>query len=389
VIINFQSLGGGFDQRIGRSADGDDDGIDIQNELAARDLYRTAASLFIRLAEFHFNAPDTRDAAVFGIAAIVGIVVAEHLDRIVQQVEFHTFLNGMLNLLAAGGQLFHRAAINDIDLLRAEPKSRTRSIHRDVSAAADRNPAALADRGDRIVQIGLHQVAAGQEFIGGVNTLQAFSGNVHKARQACAGANKNSLVAGFEQLVDGEHFSDDHVGFHINAERAERIDFLLHNGLGQTEFRNTVNQNTAGGMQRFEYGDGISFFGQIAGAGESGRTGTDHRDPVTIRRGLYGRFGGICIVPVGNKALQAADCNRCAHDAADAPLLALGLLRANAAADCRQGAGSGDDLISAFKITLTDFCDERGNIDIDRATAHAGLVLTVEAAVRLVNGLFL
>ena len=48
--------------------------------------------------------------------------------------------------------------------------------------------------------------------------------------------------------------------------------------LGQTEFRDAIDQHAAGGVQRFEDGDGVALLGQLAGARQAGGAGADDGD---------------------------------------------------------------------------------------------------------------
>jgi len=94
----------------------------------------------------------------------------------------------------------------------------------------------------------------------------------------------------------------------------------------------------------------------------------------------------VVAVPVSNKALQTADADGLALDAAHALTLALMLLRADTAANGGQRAGLRDHMVSSFEITLGYMLDEAGNIDLNRAAAAAGVVLALQAALGLVNG---
>ena len=95
----------------------------------------------------------------------------------------------------------------------------------------------------------------------------------------------------------------------------------------------------------------------------------------------------VLTVPVGHKALQTADGHRLTLDSTDAAGLALALLGAHAAADAGQGVGVGDDLIGGLEVALGHLGDKLGDADIHRTAAHAGLMLTVEAAGSLLHGL--
>ena len=142
-------------------------------------------------------------------------------------------------------------------------------------------------------------------------------------------------------------------------------------------------------MQRLIHGDLIALLGQIACAGQTRRAGAHHGHLVTVGGGHGGCFGGMGVVPVGHKALQTADTHGLALHTADAVLLALGLLGADTAADGGQRAGLVDDLIGALVVLLGDLPDKFGNLYIDGAAAHAGMVLAVETAGGFIQRLLL
>ena len=83
---------------------------------------------------------------------------------------------------------------------------------------------------------------------------------------------------------------------------------LWHDGLGQTELGDAVDQHAAGGVEGLENGDLIAHLGQVAGAGQAGGAGADHGDLVAVGLGLL-RHGvqHVLAVPVGHEALQTAD----------------------------------------------------------------------------------
>ena len=135
--------------------------------------------------------------------------------------------------------------------------------------------------------------------------------------------------------------------------------------------------------------DLIALPGQVAGAGEAGGAGADDGHLVAVGGGANGLLGGVGVVPVGDEALEAADAHGLVLDAADAFALALGLLGADAAAHGGQRAVLGDDLIGGLEVALRHLGDKLRDMDLHGAAGHAGHVLAVEAALRLVNGLLL
>ena len=288
----------------------------------------------------------------------------------------------MLHFLPAGGQLLHGAAVDDIDLFRPQAQGRAGGVHGHVAAAYHRHPAALHDGGLGIVQIGLHQVGAGQELIGGIDALQGLAGNVHEIRQAGAGADEDRLVALLEELVHGQGFADDHVGLDFHPQLPESLHLPGHDGLGQTEFRNAVDQHAAGGMQGFEHRDPEPLLGQIPGAGEPGGAGADDGHAVAVGGRSLGLFLGVGVMPVRHEALQPAD----AHGIHFGPgmqgalAFALGFLGTDPAADGGQGGAAGDDPVGLLIVAFFDLGDEIGNLNIHGAAGDAGTVFAVQAA---------
>jgi hypothetical protein len=104
---------------------------------------------------------------------------------------------------------------------------------------------------------------------------------------------------------------------------------------------------------------------------------------------LEGTFSGIFVdvlaVPVGDKALDAADRNRLALDAAHAPGFTLRLLRAHTAGQGRQSVGGIEDLVGGGEIALRDLGDEFGDADVDRAALDAHRLFAVQAALGFVD----
>lgn len=204
--------------------------------------------------------------------------------------------------------------------------------------------------------------------------------------QTCAGADEHCLEAVLKQLVNGLGLADDGVGDDVNAHCLEVLDLGSNDLLGETELRDTVNENAAGLVEGLKNGDIVAELAQIACTGKAGRTRADNGDLVTVGFGSYGcDLLGLVHVVVCDKALKAAYADALTLDAADALGLALLLLRANTAADGGQGVGGGDYLISCIEVALCDLCDELGNTNGNGAAGTAGGVVAVKAALCLVH----
>ena len=295
----------------------------------------------------------------------------------------------MLHLLGTGGELGLGAAVDDVHI-GPQALGAAGGVHGHVAAAHHGHLLALQVHDGSVcaLPVGLHQVDAGEELVGGVDALQVLAGDVHEHGQAGAGADEHGLELHLlHQLVDGDGPANHRVGLDLHAQVLQPVHFLLDDGLGQTELGDAVDQHAAGQVQGLEHGDLIPLPGQVAGAGQAGGAGADDRHAMAVGGGSGRLLGGVGVVPVGHKPLQAADADGLALDAPDALALALGLLGADAAADGREGAVLGHDLIGGLKVALGHLGDEIGDVDLHRAAGDAGHVLAVEAALGLVNGL--
>ena len=142
-------------------------------------------------------------------------------------------------------------------------------------------------------------------------------------------------------------------------------------------------------MQRFEYRNVIAEFRQIARASQSGRTGSDHGNLVSIL--LLGgiRLDLMLSRPIRYKTFQFSDGNRLSLDSSDAFAFALTLLRAYAAANRWKRAGFADNFRRPFKLSFIHLLNEGGNVNQNGTTLDALRVFTVETSGRFRFGLLL
>lgn len=144
-------------------------------------------------------------------------------------------------------------------------------------------------------------------------------------------------------------------------------------------------QDAPGVMERLEDRDRVAQSGKLACGGQAARSGADDADPAPglcggrLRRAEV--FGG----PVGDEALQPADADGLALLPADADFLALCLLGADASRGGGQGVVRPQDLGRAGEVAARDAGDELGDADAHGAAGDAGLVLALEAALRLLD----
>ena len=165
-----------------------------------------------------------------------------------------------MHFFGTGGQFLFGTAVHDVDLFRAQTLGAAGRVHGHVAAAHDAGHLAHLDGGVVVGEIvGLHQVGAGEELVGGVNAQQVLAGDALEVGQARAGAHEHGVEALFlEELVHGDALADDHVGDDLHAQSFHGGDFSADQILGQTEFGDAVDQHAAGGMQGLEHGDVVT-----------------------------------------------------------------------------------------------------------------------------------
>jgi hypothetical protein len=103
---------------------------------------------------------------------------------------------------------------------------------------------------------------------------------------------------------------------------------------------------------------------------------------------LWG-LGVVFPVFVGDISFESADGDRLAFYTANTFRFALGLLRANTAADGRKRARLGDSFESALCVAFDDKRNEIRYLNIYRASLRAGASLTVKAPRSLFGGHFI
>ncbi len=158
------------------------------------------------------------------------------------------------------------------------------------------------------------------------------------------------------------------------------LDLDVDHAVGQAEVGDAVLEHAAGLVEGLVDRHVAAGLGHVGRAGHARRARTDDADleAVGLDVGNVGpAFGDR---HVADEALEPADRHRLQRLAHRAHAFALVFLRAHAPAHRRQQVGVGDDVVGAVEILALDLLDEAGNVDADRAAAHAGLVGAVQAA---------
>jgi hypothetical protein len=236
---------------------------------------------------------------------------------------------------------------------------------------------------------GLHEVVPGEVLVGGEDAVQVLAGDVHEPGESRAGADKDRVVSVLlHELGDGADLADHVVHLEFDAELLQVLHFPLHDGLGEAELGDAVDEDAAGLVESLEDGHVVAGLDAVAGNGEPGGAGADDGD---LLARLGGRLGhrrlALLGFPVGDEALQAADGHGLLLLAEDADLLALVLLRADAAADGGKEVGILDGRHRAGHVLVHDGLDEGRDVDRHGAALDAEGLLAHEAARSLDGGL--
>ena len=239
------------------------------------------------------------------------------------------------------------------------------------------------DRGEIVLAVGLHQVVAGEELVGGEDTVAVLARDAHEFREARAGPYEHSLEPFLvEKIVYGQGSAYDDIRLDLHAKLAHFLDFVRkHRVLWKAELGDAVNQHAADLVKGLEYGDVVAPFREVARAGKTCRAGAHYCHLFSLADLLHFRLWShsVLAAPVGRKALQVADCDTLALDAEHAAAFALGFLRAHAAAHCRKGGIHGYYAGSAKHVPFLDFLYEFRYADANRAGCNAARILAVKA----------
>ncbi|MPM60295.1 hypothetical protein SDC9_107146 [bioreactor metagenome] len=304
-----------------------------------------------------------------------------------EEQKFNSLFLGVLNLFLSGRHLHLGSAVDDGHLLRTQSFCRPCSIHGNVATSEDRNLMRIEERGKRFShRIRLHQVAAGQVLVGRENTYVVLPLNPHELGKAGTRTYEYCIKAiTIHQIADLTGLAHQIVALDLNAHLHQIVQLMLHDLLGKTEFRNSVDQYATCFVQGFEHHYLMPFPAQVSCSGDACGTSTHHRHFLASLC-LDGRdFFQIMLTGiVSDKTLDTADGNRLVHIlehlAHRAIELTLALLRTDASTDRWQQAALLDDLHRFGIVAFGSLCDEGRNVDGHRTTGDAGLGLALQTA---------
>ena len=219
---------------------------------------------------------------------------------------------------------------------------------------------------------GAHQVRTGQVLVGRVDAVGVFAGDVHEVGEARARRHVDGVEAVVEEIVHGERLADDGVELELHAHLREVVHLGLDDVLGEAELGDAVDEDAARLVEGLEHDGLVAEAPQIARAGQARRARPDDCH-ARAGRGADGRQldASLLALPVREKGFDLAHRNGKAQVLVDlghhAVLLALALLRADAAADRRQEVGLLDEADGGAEVSVRNQSQEARHVDGDRA----------------------
>lgn len=373
----LQALDGLGNERVGIDTDSHEHLVTLHGDGLAR-LDRAAATRVVGLAELHHVEHGTLHLAV--VADDVAL-------RVVEIHEVDALLLCLLDLVAACRHLVEGAAI-DHRHVGAEALGRAAGVHGGVATTDHDDLLADIERRLRVGLVGVHDVDAEEELVGGEDMDGVLAGNVHKLRLACARGDVDALEALLAELVDGDGLAHEAVGVELHAQGAEHVELMVHDLVRQTILRDAVVEHAAEEMEGLEDVGLKALLGHLARKGKARGTGTDDGDLDAVGgshvpRDLLDRLALV----IGDEALQRADGDGgVLHLDVDTMALTLLLLRADAAADGGEGGVLFEHAVGSEDLAALDVLDEGRDVHVDGATLAAGGLGAVDAATGLVHG---
>ena len=166
-----------------------------------------------------------------------------------------------------------------------------------------------------------------------------------------AGRQEHGLVAVGEQRIHGEVDAAADAGLEFDAQGGDAVDLALQRRTRQAVLGDADAQHAAGDRESFEHGRLVAELREFAGGGEACGAAADDRDGLVVEdRQRLGQLRRRAVV--GDEALDAGDGDRRLDVAARA--LGLADMRADPAADAREGVRLAGDAVGLFVAALGD-----------------------------------
>ena len=325
------------------------------------------------------------DAAAFGIGcAELGAeefdgggasVFFDDLDGLRHPMEADAFHLGVIVFELEGGHFVFTAAVEEVDVFRAQAKGGVGGVDGGVASADDDDGAAGSKVGQGLV--------AFDEAEGVDDAGEMVAGEAEAFHGAEADADEDEVEVALE-LIEGDSGADFGLA-ELDAHRADHVDFAEAVGGTQFVLGDAVGVESAGQRAIVEDGDGGAVAAEFGGAGERCRSAADAGDFEVCRGGARGEDDALGVLH--RVALQAADFDG---------LLVVAMHHAGAFAEDVHGAdaraaqaedvGVENGLGGAAQVAGRDLLDEARHVDVGGAGRGARGIEAVEAAIGFHGG---
>src|SRR5690606_14589883 len=247
----------------------DDDRIGRQHLLAARNRFRTTATVGIGVAHTRFDYLDTGDLAAF----------ANDFDRLAVVQELHAFFLRVRHFATRTRHVFLVATVGTGNARRALANRGAVTVHRRVTTTEHHY--ALALHVDEVGGVFLEaEIAVGighQERQRLMHTVEILAGEATLHVGVGAHAHEHGIVLG-QQFVDGDVLADLGVETELDAHAFKNFTTLGHHRLFQLELGNAEGQQAADFRIAIEHHRLDAVAHKHVGATQTCRTGADNGD---------------------------------------------------------------------------------------------------------------
>ena len=241
-------------------------------------------------------------------------------------------LDGLATLFLAGGHLSLALQAEHLNVLGAQTAG--------VAGDVDGHVAAAHHDGATGQRVDFTAVDLTQEVDGNGHVLGILARNTGKAAALAADGHVEGLKALRAQLVERHIAADLHTVAELGAHQANDLNLGLDDIFLQLKAGDAVGEHAARALVLLEHDGLVALLGQVEGAGQAGRTGTDDGDLLVeaagARRGHHRRdiAGRGVQITLGDELLDLVDSHGLVHTTAGAGVLAAAV--AYAAADSGQ-----------------------------------------------------
>jgi hypothetical protein len=239
----------------------------------------------------------------------VTLGVGDDLDRRCEVDELHALALGLGELLLVDDHLVAAAAVDDVDLFRAEPPRRRRAVHRGVTTAEHHDPLPHLDRPAAVCALEEHDA---RHDAGGI-----LAGDAGVVRLEAAGRDEDRVVRVVE-LAERYILAHERRQAQLDVLVDDAVDVAVDDLAWQAEWRHARERRPTRLVQRVVDRDPKPELAEIARRGEAGAARTDDRHLPTRRSEHRRRRLGVrmsidadvLVAPVREELLHVADRER-------------------------------------------------------------------------------